>query len=70
VHEATPEQVLEADFSVPAAGEEEVGYVIAIEIAVLIDGQQDGDITVGERSRAHTCCRRQSGRGRLDLNSI
>jgi hypothetical protein len=55
VHEATPEQVLEPDFGVSAAGEEEVGYVIAIEIAVLIDGQQDGDITLGERSRTLTC---------------
>src|SRR5260370_7256873 len=42
--------------------------MIAIQVAVLIDCQQDGKVTVGERSRVRMCCRRQSALKALDLN--
>src|SRR5260370_27922743 len=42
--------------------------MIAIQVAVLINCQQDGKVTVGERSSVRMCCRRQSALNALDLN--
>ena len=47
---------------------QQIGDVIAVEVAVLMQGQQEGRVTIRERSTTNLSCRRQSAGAGLDLN--